>query len=317
VQMESYQPRVSIGMPVYNGEKFLEQAIDSILAQTFADFELIISDNASTDATEKICQEYANRDPRIRYYRNETNLGAARNYNRTFELSTGEYFKWAAHDDLLAPTFLERCVEVLDNQPSVVLCYTCEICIDETGNHLQKRSNLIDFRLPKPHERFKQYHDSWQKQGFIHANHCFGLIRANALKKTPLIENYVWSELVLGGELLLLGEFSEIPEYLFFFRCHSQTSRATKGRSGFNELAVWFDPNNQGKIVLPQWKIFFQYLSSIKRVPMNWSEKVSCYAQMGRWFSWKWKRLAKELILAILQFFNKLVYGSPNKGLFV
>jgi len=313
--MNNHKPRVSIGMPVYNGERFLKQTLDSILTQTFGDFELIISDNASTDATERICQEYANRDPRIRYYCNETNLGAARNYNRTFELSTGEYFKWAAHDDFLAPTFLERCVDVLDNQPSVVLCYTCEICIDESGNHLQKRSKLIDFRLPKPHERFKQYHDSWQKQGFIHANHCFGLMRANALQKTPLIENYVWSELVLGGELLLLGEFYEIPEYLFLFRCHSQTSRATKGSSGFNELAVWFDPSNQGKILLPQWKIFFQYLSSIKRVPMNWYEKVYCYAQMGRWFSWKWKRLAKELILAVAQLLNKLVCGNPTKGL--
>ncbi len=311
--MNSYQPRVSIGMPVYNGEKFLKQAIDSILAQTFTDFELIICDNASTDATEQICQDYAHQDPRIRYYRNDTNLGAARNYNRTFELAQGEYFKWAADDDLLAPTFLERCVEILDQKPSVVLCYTAEVCIDEDNNHLRQRSNLIDFHLPHPHERFKQYHDSWKKRGFIHANHCFGLIRANALKKTDLIDNYLWSELVLGGELLLLGEFYEVPEYLFFFRYHSQTSRATRERLGFHELAVWFDPSNQGKIILPHWKLFIQYIRAINRVPMKWSEQISCYLQMSRWLSWKWKGLTKEILQAMIQLFNKVVYGTPTK----
>ena len=104
--MSENEPRVSIGMPVYNGEKYLEEAIQSILAQTYSDFELVISDNASTDKTQEICLEYAARDSRVRYHRNEKNLGAAPNYNRTFELSTGQYFKWADYDDLLAEEFL-------------------------------------------------------------------------------------------------------------------------------------------------------------------------------------------------------------------
>jgi glycosyltransferase involved in cell wall biosynthesis len=289
-------PYVSIGMPVYNGEQYLREALDSILAQTFTDFELIISDNASTDNTEAICREYADRDKRIRYYRNSENIGAARNYNRTFELSTGKYFKWAAHDDLIASEFLERCVAILDSQPSVVLCYTREICIDEEGNHLRKRGNLLNIRSSKPHERFKQYHDLWSSRGFTYANQCFALIRSSELAKTPLIGSYVWSELALGAELLLLGEFYEVPEYLFFFRCHEKTSRATKQSSGYRQLAIWFDPRNRKGIILPQWRLFFQYLLSIKRVPMNWQEKVQCYGQMGRWLSWKWKSLVKELI---------------------
>ena len=110
-------PRVSIGIPVYNGGRFIKEAIDSILAQTFEDFELILSDNASTDETEEICKEYATLDRRIRYYRNEENLGAAKNYNRVFELSNGEYFKWASHDDLCAPEYLERCIAALCPPP--------------------------------------------------------------------------------------------------------------------------------------------------------------------------------------------------------
>ena len=114
-------PRVTIGLPVYNGQNYLVETLESLLAQTYTDFELVISDNASTDRTEAICRQYAAGDARIRYYRNDENIGASANYNRAFELGRGEYFKWAAHDDLLAPTYLERCVEVLDANPDVVL----------------------------------------------------------------------------------------------------------------------------------------------------------------------------------------------------
>src|ERR1051326_2036095 len=112
--MSNQKPRVSIGLPVYNGQQFLEEAINSLLAQTYSDFELIISDNASTDATEQICRAHAAADPRIRYYRNDKNRGPVWNLNRVFELARGELFKWAAHDDVCAPTLVERCVEVLE-----------------------------------------------------------------------------------------------------------------------------------------------------------------------------------------------------------
>src|SRR3954470_1068595 len=98
--MSERRPRVSIGLPVYNGQRFLAPAVSSLLAQTFADFELVICDNASTDDTEAICRRFAERDPRVRYHRNEQNVGAAPNFNRALALSTGQYFKWAAHDDL-------------------------------------------------------------------------------------------------------------------------------------------------------------------------------------------------------------------------
>ena len=117
-------PKVSIGLPVYNGEPFLSETIDAILAQTFKDFELIICDNASTDDTERICRRYAARDKRISYYRQHHNIGAAGNFNRVFNLSSGEYFKWAAHDDLIAPEYLARCVEILERDRSVVLCHS-------------------------------------------------------------------------------------------------------------------------------------------------------------------------------------------------
>ncbi len=115
--------RLSIGLPVYNGERFLSAAIDSLLRQTFEDFELIISDNASTDATGAICRGYADQDRRIRYLPTKENIGSAPNFNRVIELASAPYFSWAAHDDVRAPQYLERCVEVLDRDPSVILAY--------------------------------------------------------------------------------------------------------------------------------------------------------------------------------------------------
>ena len=114
-------PHVSVGLPVYNGERYLRQAIESIQSQT--DLELIISDNASTDATEGICREYATRDPRVRYYRSDQNRGAAWNHNRVVELARGEYFKRQCHDDYCDTTFLEKCLAVIHSNPDVVLCY--------------------------------------------------------------------------------------------------------------------------------------------------------------------------------------------------
>jgi glycosyltransferase involved in cell wall biosynthesis len=99
-------PKVSIGVPVFNGENYLAQALESILAQDFADFEVIISDNCSTDKTPEICTSFAKRDSRVKYFRNDSNIGASPNYNRTFELSRGEYFKWCAHDDRCGRAFL-------------------------------------------------------------------------------------------------------------------------------------------------------------------------------------------------------------------
>src|SRR5262245_36537007 len=127
----SLRARVTTGMPVRNGQRFIRQAIDSLLAQTYRHFELIICDNASTDQTEVICREVAERDARIRYFRNQENIGPAGNHNKCFNLSRGEYFRWHAHDDMCAPTYLQRCVEVLDADPGVVIAYPRTTIVDE------------------------------------------------------------------------------------------------------------------------------------------------------------------------------------------
>ena len=129
----THKPRVTIGLPVYNGEQYLVQALDALLAQTYTDFALIISDNASTDRTQEICLAYAAKDARIQYYRNPINIGSAKNFNHVFALSASEYFMWAAHDDYMAPKLVAKCVDVLDRDPTILLCHAWVKIIDEQG----------------------------------------------------------------------------------------------------------------------------------------------------------------------------------------
>ena len=119
--MTGKKPQVSIGMPVYNGEKYIRQAMDSLLAQDYKNFELIISDNASTDRTQDICLDYEAQDRRVRYYRNEINMGATWNFNRVFDLSRGNYYMWASHDDYWDPRYLQSCLEAFETSDAIVL----------------------------------------------------------------------------------------------------------------------------------------------------------------------------------------------------
>lgn len=282
---------VSIGLPVYNGERFLKDALDSILRQTYRDFELIISDNASTDRTEEICRSYAARDRRIRYYRNEKNLGAARNYNQVFELSTGQYFKWAAHDDIYAPDFLLKCAEVLERDPGVVVCFPRTVQIDEQGRWEKKTHyDLPNLHSPRAHERF---HDIIAKRHGCEA--VFGVIRADGLRRTPLIGNYIGSDRVLLALLSIEGRFHELPDYLFFFREH--TRRSVKGQD--HEVTVWFDPMREGKIVFPEWRILSEYLRTIARASLVPSERLRCLWQLVKWVRCNGQTLKWDLTSAL------------------
>jgi glycosyltransferase involved in cell wall biosynthesis len=286
-------PRLSIGLPVYNGERFLRFTLDSILTQTYTDFELIISDNASTDGTMLICQDYAARDNRIRYCRNLENIGSAANFNRVFDLARGHYFKWSAADDIISPTFLEKCIDVLDHDPSVVLSYTRSDRIDSSGTVDGTYDYPMQVSSPAAHLRFSD---------LILVNHfciaIFGVMRRFELAKTPLIGKFVGSDRVLLAELGLRGRLYEISEYLFHRRDHPQAS----GRmfNVYNRLA-WFDPTNHSPINLVYWKVGWEYLRSINRVHLKMSEKAQCYQAVYKWFVMRRRVLVEDFKAAAIQ----------------
>lgn len=272
--MSAHTPRVSIGLPVYNGEAYLRPAIDSILRQDYADFELIISDNASTDATPAICREYAARDARIRYYRNEQNIGASGNYNRVFELACGEFFKWAAHDDVHLPGFLRRCFEVISQAPpTVALVAPKSEMIDERGATLAIfHAEPLDARNPQPCHRVEQV-----LQNINWATAQFGLFRTRVLSETGRIQPFFASDYVLLVEIALRGEIWELSETLFQRRVHPGIS--TTANKNWRELQAWFDPTQTGlkRFLPPTARLLFEIARAIGRSPLSLGQRCRCY----------------------------------------
>jgi hypothetical protein len=287
--MRTNSPQVSIGMPVYNGERYLAETLDSLLGQTFTDFELIISDNASTDCTEEICTSYAAKDQRIRYYRNERNVGAIRNFNRTFELANGLFFMWASHDDTWAPSFLARCTEALDVHPETILAYTKTTIIDANGEPVSEYDPYFRTDSPMRHVRLHDLLRSPHK--------CFqllGLIRTSILAQTPLFGSYTSSDIVLLAQLGLLGRFHKIPEPLVCYRHHPQQSI----RLDRHGRMAWADPAHDSQLTLPTWRLFFELVGCLQRVPLSWGERMRCYFTLLQWPFWyrNWRRMGRDLL---------------------
>jgi glycosyltransferase involved in cell wall biosynthesis len=273
-------PKVSIGMPVYNGAEYLRKSVDSILAQDFEDFELIISDNASTDQTQSICRERAKADARIRYFRNESNLGASRNYNRVFELARGTYFKWAAHDDECRPSLVRRCVELLERAPAqVVMVYPLGEMIDERGNTLYSPLDRTDVREPEPHRRLARLLPSMQ-----FCDTAFGMFKVKALKNTRLIGSCFGADLVLMAELAMVGEIWQLEEVLFRQRSHSE--RSMTANQSARARAVWYNPAAAKQFfVLPDFEqLGWELIKAVRRSSLPSGEKLKCYLVVQRYY---------------------------------
>ncbi len=304
--MSTTSPCVSIGIPVYNGEGFVGSAIESILNQTFQDFEIVISDNASTDQTEEICRAYVAKDSRIRYFRSEKNLGAALNYDRTFTEARGRYFKWAAHDDLLAPTYLEKCINVLENNPDVAMCtadtmlvdadgdrllYEAEAdCLmDKFGNRYRNYDKPRDFAAATPHKRYKShlFNTRWVFE-------IFGVYRHEVFANSSKHGAYYGSDKVLLAEVCIMGKIVVIPEPLFLNRRHENQSASLKS---IEEREKWINPNFKRKFVLaPRLLCLKGYFLALFKAPISTYERFLCFLALLSWLIKldNWSRTIRE-----------------------
>ncbi|HJU87571.1 MAG TPA: glycosyltransferase [Gemmatimonadota bacterium] len=287
-------PRVTVGLPVHNGEAFLSEAIESVLGQTFEDLVLVVCDNASTDRTPEILRRYRRQDPRVVVHRNEVNVGAAKNFNLAFELARGPLFRWMAADDILEPTCLERCVEVLDADRRVVLSHTDVEIVDGSGRVVEH------FRYPpghassdSPSRRFLDVMrlDRWCAE-------LFGLVRSDVLRTTRLMDGYVASDRVLRAELALRGRFQIVPEPLFLNRDHP--GRSVRALPAHHLRGEWFSPSLAGRRILPHWRILTEYVRCIRRSPISPAERRRCYAHTLRWLGIhaNWARLGADVVIA-------------------
>ena len=206
------KPKLSIGIPVYNGEKFIKKCLDSILSQTFSDFEIIISDNASTDLTSKICEEYKKQDKRILFFKQKYNMRMVGNFNFVLQQAKGEYFMWAAADDVWHPEFIERNLMFLEKNPSFVGSTSeIELFYEPWGEKDFER-----FKKIKPKKKYQWVHslvgNYEEKVRFLFAfgkfEYLYSIYRTEYLKKSMVKRNFLSWEMPIILKMLKYGDLN-------------------------------------------------------------------------------------------------------------
>jgi len=281
--MTSPIPRLTIGLPVYNGEPFLTQALDALLGQTYTDFELVISDNASTDASVEICQDYARRDARIRVIRQPHNIGAVPNHFATLDRARGELFTWASADDLYGAEFLERCIALLDQSPDAILAHSWTAAIDAGGTVIHALKYPLHTAAEEPAERVRSLlFDHDRIQGAIAADDFYGVFRTEALRQAPVHGAYYHADQTYMIGLALRGRFVHHPEWLYFRRHHP--GRAALAHTTVAGWTANLDPARRdaspARLVAEfAWAQF----AVIQNAPISAQQKWRCYRHLARW----------------------------------
>ncbi|MBI3776886.1 MAG: glycosyltransferase family 2 protein [Gammaproteobacteria bacterium] len=282
-------PLVTIGLPVYNSERYIAQSIESLLKQTYRDFRLIISDNASTDRTAEICQDYARGDARIDYHRNAENIGLSPNFNRVFALSQSKYFKWSTSDDYWAPTLLERAVEIMEHDPQIILCFPKTTLVDAQGANPEPYDDNLHLMHDSGRERFIAFMEQ------IRLSHQhLGVVRADLVRRTRLLGSHQDSDINFLAELTLYGKFYEIPERLFFRRFHKDSSSWSRKDEGHQQRR--YHSAASARIKLTVWRWHQAFFSAVTRAPLTLGDKLALYLYLARRMRWDRVRLTRELI---------------------
>ncbi|MFN0160929.1 MAG: glycosyltransferase family 2 protein [Burkholderiales bacterium] len=269
------QPLLSVGLPVYNGARWVAAALDSFLGQGMRDFEVIVADNASTDDTEAICRAYAARDARVRYFRNPSNIGVYGNFNRVLELAHGRYFKWAACSDLVLEGFFEHCVGALESRRDAVLAYPRAylVIVDADGTEVaHEYDDGLNIEDARPAARFRAYLERERINNVMH-----GVARRDALLDTALHRPYPGSDISMVAELCLRGKILEIPERLFVRRFTPETSSLLMTSSSAAQWALPASPSLAARVNLHAYRFV-----TVARAPIPFTEKVRAWAYLLR-----------------------------------
>jgi glycosyltransferase involved in cell wall biosynthesis len=281
-------PPVSIAIPVYNGGRYIAQCIESLLGQTYGDFELVISDNASTDDTEAVCRRYEAADARVRYVRRAENIGGPGNFRHVFSLCSGRYHKWSTADDYWHPDFLREAVAVLDARPDVVLCYPKTQLIDATGQKIKDYEDNLMLCAESPRQRHRELNS---RIGLCNAH--LGLLRRDAMLKTALIGAHQASDVDFLGEMALLGKFVLLPDVRFFRRFHATSS--SWARDDAKHQVAYYAPSAQAMSGVGTWKRFGFQLGAIARSPIEFADKLALSCDVMRRMGYERRTLMREL----------------------
>lgn len=291
-------PLVSVGVPVYQGEEFLDETLAAIRAQDYANLEILISDNASTDNTSAIVQKHAAQDPRIKTITQTENIGAAENYNEVFRAASGEYFAWNAHDDLTTPGFYTEGSKALQADPQAVVAIARPFRVDLEGNKIEEFEVPVELYASEPHIRFRAAARS-SPEALV-----FGLYRTKALASTRLHGHFAGSDRNLISEAMLYGRVTWAGTSEFHLREHELRSVRTHDRPRGNRLShsrdAWYDPARKDRMVFPNWRRVGGYFAAVAAAPLGFAESARCYFAVVALFFDDRAKLSKQLVFDLL-----------------
>jgi len=281
------EPLVTVGLPVYNSERYLSQSIESLLGQTFREFVLVISDNASTDRTPEICLKYARDDSRVRYYRNERNIGLSANFNRVFQLAASKYLKWSSSDDYWAADMLADAVSVMESDPTIVLCYPKTTLVAEPGGGLTPYEDRLHLMEENPVARYLRLLENIR---LVHQHQ--GLIRTDAIRRTSLLGTHTGSDINFLAELCLYGKFFEVPKYQYFRRFHPSSSSWDRGSE--RHQALRYHAKGVKRIPFSVWKYHLSFIRGVLRSPHRTAQKARMLRELLKRMYWDGRSLVIE-----------------------
>ena len=272
-------PRLTVGLPVYNGDKYIAESLDALLGQSYTDFELIISDNASTDGTADICRRYEKQDSRVRYFRQSQNIGLAPNVNFIIGQARGELYKEASHDDLYARDLLESCVEALDEYPQVVLAHSWTAKVDGSGKVTEAYEYPLTTATPRAPDRFRSM--LFGSGG----DDDYGVVRMDVRRRTALMGSHHHSDRTITAEIVLHGPFYQVPDWLYFRREHS----GQNGHAPVRRRCVNMDPRRADRLRHPAVRLYgeyvWAYVRAIRHAPLSPADRRECYRYLMQWFA--------------------------------
>jgi len=294
-------PLVSVGMPAFNAERHIEEAIDSILDQSLSDLELIIFDNASTDGTEDLCRQAAARDPRVRYFRNENNLGSPTNYNLTLREARGRYFKWASSNDVCHPEFLRKCVSALEaDDTAVIACPRTRLFIDDPAAGEPYPENFNDDSV-QPWTRFIKYVDGVGLNNLMN-----GVCRTEVLRKVPPIMPFIGSDQVTTAAMTLHGRVIIVPDEYFYRRMDAHSSARLGGKEA---LRRHYDPTGRKRLLFPTWRLYFEYIKAVNSSPLSIPRRALLTGMLFRRMIWGRNKLWRDATTS----FRQLATRKPGQ----
>lgn len=287
--MTNTTPRLSIGVPVYNGEDYIAEALTSHLEQDFTDFELIVSDNCSDDSTPDIVKDFMAQDSRVSYSRNDVNIGGPANFNRLFRLSSGELFRWAAADDRIEPGYLSKVIALIDSDPNIVIGHSNCLLIDPQSEPMLEMDKgwlggdgyleAIKLTPPSGDERFHAPHPHQRIDAVINNNHrnfyIFGIMRRDIMMQTRLHGAFYGGDRTLLVEMAMRGTFRKVDEALFGSRSHSKNS----GRNGLN-----FEELKQhgAKDLSFASMVMKGYIDGVRGADVSRADELKCLATIAK-----------------------------------